>query len=498
MPQNVTLYTLLISCPGDVKDEVKLIIEAVDEFNDMFSETLGITIQAKHWSKNSYPQSGGKPQTLLNDQIVKKCDAAVAIFWTRFGSPTDEYGSGTEEEIELMLNSNKQVFMYFSDKPLQPSQYDEEGYKKVKAFREKYADKGIYHTYKSDETFKKNFFAHLTQHFMSEKKLSETKVEKMSVLKLQGIDSEFNLQDEFVIQPFVLNDERSIKKYKKEILRLLEQISSIHLTCTLNEQSIKMISSLKPTAITSQEKSVIKNIAIKLKFNLPEDFFCFGNLMYEASMIPKNILPISYRSLYGTDNEKHKFYLMENLKETVFKYNNWERIETKFANSKCVRLAISNIGTAVDEDITISITIPKKALILTREFPQLFNDEKYYMLYQCNMYKLFGIDGTDEYDNYYSSTETNSSIPTSKSNFLEIEPDYTEEYEATMEDIFCYSIYSKENNYVLKFKVDYLKHHTAVAFPSVIMLKDYIDEIPYKITSKNLPDVSKGVLKNSK
>ena len=40
---------------------------------------------------------GGKPQALLNEQFVNKCDAAVAIFWTRFGSPTDEYGSGTEE-----------------------------------------------------------------------------------------------------------------------------------------------------------------------------------------------------------------------------------------------------------------------------------------------------------------------------------------------------------------------------------------------------------------
>ena len=25
------------------------------------------------------------------------------MFWTRFGTPTDEYGSGTEEEIEIML-----------------------------------------------------------------------------------------------------------------------------------------------------------------------------------------------------------------------------------------------------------------------------------------------------------------------------------------------------------------------------------------------------------
>lgn len=127
MAQNVTLYNLLISCPGDIKEEVTLIESAVDEFNELYAETLGITIKTRHWSKSSYAQSGGKPQALLNEQFVNKCDAAVAIFWTRFGSPTDEYGSGTEEEIEIMLQSGKQVFMYFSDKPIPPSKINGEG-----------------------------------------------------------------------------------------------------------------------------------------------------------------------------------------------------------------------------------------------------------------------------------------------------------------------------------------------------------------------------------
>ena len=169
MPQNVTLYNLLISCPGDVKEEVTLIESSVDEFNEYYADTLGITIKTRHWSKSSYAQSGGKPQALLNEQFVDKCDAAVAIFWTKFGSPTDEYSSGTEEEIERMLQSGKQVFMYFSDKPISPSQMNDEGYKKIQAFREKYKDRGIYFTYSSNEEFKKLFFAHLSMFFLSEK-----------------------------------------------------------------------------------------------------------------------------------------------------------------------------------------------------------------------------------------------------------------------------------------------------------------------------------------
>lgn len=137
MSRDVTLYNLLISCPGDVKDEISLIESSVKEFNELYAEPLGVTIQTRHWSKSSYAQSGGKPQALLNEQFVKKCDAAVAIFWTRFGSPSDEYCSGTEEEIQIMLEFGKQVFMYFSDKPISPSQMNDEGYKRIQAFKEK-------------------------------------------------------------------------------------------------------------------------------------------------------------------------------------------------------------------------------------------------------------------------------------------------------------------------------------------------------------------------
>ena len=38
MAQNVTLYNLLISCPGDIKEEVTLIESAVDEFNELYAE----------------------------------------------------------------------------------------------------------------------------------------------------------------------------------------------------------------------------------------------------------------------------------------------------------------------------------------------------------------------------------------------------------------------------------------------------------------------------
>lgn len=137
-----TEYDLLISCPGDVDGEVKIIEKAIKKFNDTYSDVLAIRLTAKHWSNSSYNQSGGKAQELLNNQFIHDCDAAIAIFWTRFGSPTDRYGSGTEEEIEDMLAAGKQVFLYFSEKPVSPelllSEKAKQQYQKVKDFQEHY------------------------------------------------------------------------------------------------------------------------------------------------------------------------------------------------------------------------------------------------------------------------------------------------------------------------------------------------------------------------
>ena len=65
MPKNVTQYDLLISCPGDIADEINLINNAVDKFNQQFSDVLNISIRPRHWSKSSYAQSGGKPQDFV-------------------------------------------------------------------------------------------------------------------------------------------------------------------------------------------------------------------------------------------------------------------------------------------------------------------------------------------------------------------------------------------------------------------------------------------------
>ena len=73
-------------------------------------------------------------------------------------------------------------------------------------------------------------------------------------------------------------------------------------------------------------------------------------------------------------------------------------------------------------------------------------------------------------------------------------PNYRKDYVEELNDVFHYSRYDNGANYTLKLKVDYIKHHTSVAFPTILLLKGEVAEIPYRITSKNNPNIVEGVL----
>lgn len=490
MAQNVVLYNLLISCPGDVQGEVKLIEDAVGEFNELYTKPLGITIQTRHWSKSSYAQSGGKPQALLNEQFVSECDAAVAIFWTRFGTPTDEYGSGTEEEIEIMLQSGKQVFMYFSDKSCPPSQVDDEGYKRVLAFREKYKDKGVYFTYSTDEEFRKLFLAHLSMYFLSDKRVKDIASERCSDLKLLGIDENGKLSEDVSIYQFRPNTNITMEEYMDSIRAIYQEIAGIKVGRRTSIPAGLFL--YQPADINEEEKEFITSMAKILELELPEDFFDLGNLS-------KNPLSSDFLTgprLEGSADEIRKYEKIQELQETISDALKWARVEEAFSDKRCIKLAIQNCGKAIDEDVEITVEIPQKSLLTLDEFPQFSNKTMGYLLNECAMDVLFGISSTAEYLEYSESQKNSSPYYRSSSHGLPgIIPDYSGDFKAELDDIFCYSIYPSGDNYILKLKVDYIKHNTSVAFPSVLFLTDEITGIPYKITSKSNPDIVEGTLK---
>lgn len=166
MPQRTTTYDILISCPSDVDEYVRYIKQAVSKFNNGFGKDNKLSLRTLYWKDDSFAESGGAPQDLLNDQLVANADLNVAVFWKRFGKKTKNYGSGSEEEIENMIKDQKQVFIYFLNKgPAHMSDLDDAELTKIRKFKKRYEGKGIYFEVADEQKLKDKFEHDLEAYF---------------------------------------------------------------------------------------------------------------------------------------------------------------------------------------------------------------------------------------------------------------------------------------------------------------------------------------------
>lgn len=168
MQKNVLAYDLLISRPSDVIRYVDMLENEEIRFNNVFGKSNGIVVRTRHWTKDSYSEFGDSPQELLNKQIVDSSDMVLGIFWTRFGEPTENYGSGTKEEIERMLKAGKQVFLFFLEKPtINPHEFDPDQFKKIQEFKNRHRNDGIYFSVSDENDLTKKIRNNLELYFYS-------------------------------------------------------------------------------------------------------------------------------------------------------------------------------------------------------------------------------------------------------------------------------------------------------------------------------------------
>jgi hypothetical protein len=330
MPKTVTQYDLLISCPGDVQEEIEIIKDEVAQFNERYADILGVSIRPRHWSYSSYAESGDKAQALLNKQFVDDCDAAVAVFWTRFGTPTDMYGSGTEEEIEKMMAEGKQVFMYFSDVPAMPSQVDATQYAKINEFRQKYSKRGVYFTYSSIEGFGKMFAAHLAQHFLTLKKVEEIREIRNPQLEL-SLESEGDFHIVYTYPKLLVRQELNDEDITQDIIDDLKQQDKY-----LAENSGLL--GLMRFGVNSkvQDENVEKTV-------IDIDAIDYQKILLEEIVAYNSALP---------SQQDFDIY-----NEQVTQFTNMTE------NKQRVNVYVENNGTAVAKQVTVTLLFPPELLV---------------------------------------------------------------------------------------------------------------------------------------
>ncbi|MBV9302838.1 MAG: hypothetical protein JOY62_13435 [Acidobacteriaceae bacterium] len=161
MPKQTQVFSLFLAGAGDVKEEQTLVGRITEEWNLENWPARQALISISSWRSSAYPDSGNEPQQLINKQLLDHADIIVGIFWTRFGTPTSAAQSGTLEEIERGMATGKKVMIYFSDRDISPSTLDAQQYSQILAFKKKYAEQGLYCTYKSLDEFALVFRRHL-------------------------------------------------------------------------------------------------------------------------------------------------------------------------------------------------------------------------------------------------------------------------------------------------------------------------------------------------
>jgi hypothetical protein len=97
-PDTVRLIRIFVSSPGDVAEEREVLSEAIQRINETQGKTHGVRLELVRWERTVVPQIGPRPQAVVDAQ-TQAYDVYLGIMSSRFGTPTDTHGSGTEQEL---------------------------------------------------------------------------------------------------------------------------------------------------------------------------------------------------------------------------------------------------------------------------------------------------------------------------------------------------------------------------------------------------------------
>jgi hypothetical protein len=162
MPRNARCFDVLIASPSDVQAERQVISECIEDWNSQHSRATGTIIQPRRWELDAMPETGARPQSFINRQIVDVSDMLIGVFWSRLGSPSGVAASGTVEEINRLVDAGKPVALYFSKVPL-PYDHDQTQLAAVQEYKKRIQQTALYFEFPDREQLRRLVSLHLGQ-----------------------------------------------------------------------------------------------------------------------------------------------------------------------------------------------------------------------------------------------------------------------------------------------------------------------------------------------
>lgn len=165
MSKTLQVIRVFLASPGDLSEERNLFPSIIGQFNEFKADAMDVELRAFGW-EDTLP-GWGRPQALINDE-VRSSDIFIMLLWKRWGTPSGEFSSGTEEEFNIAYErykktSSPHLLLYFRSVPQAMMADPGEQLKKVLNFRASIEEEriGLFKTYDSTVQWRDLIMKHL-------------------------------------------------------------------------------------------------------------------------------------------------------------------------------------------------------------------------------------------------------------------------------------------------------------------------------------------------
>ena len=302
MPELVTKYKIFIASPSDLNEDRQAIDEVISELNLTYGQQNNLVLEIIKWETHSAPGvSEIHPQELINNDIGSEYDLFIGLMWLKFGTVTNEAGSGTEEEFlnayhRFMKSPNSlQILFYFNNsfpvnlKAINPLELD-----KVNKFKNKIGEeKVLYWDYNSIEQLQSFLRIHIPKRLANIINVSKLKSEKVVALISDSIEEQ---EEDLGLLDFMEIIEVRFETSTNAVLKITEATEWIAEKLFEKTNEINKIKKSTFQSNTSQLRRVLKlsaqvmneyasriNVEIPIFFeNYEEGIKAFSSIVYIA------------------------------------------------------------------------------------------------------------------------------------------------------------------------------------------------------------------------
>ncbi|MCZ4243619.1 hypothetical protein [Pedobacter punctiformis] len=230
MPEIVKKFKILIASPSDVIDERESIVEIVSELNQTYGNRNNIIIELIKWETHSAPGvSTSDTQSLIDHDLGKDYDLFVGILWKKFGTKTQKYDSGTEQEFRnvyerfLQHPESVQILFYFKMASVPMEDINIDQISKIQSFKNDLGEMGVFYwQYNTIQDFQQFLRIHIPRRIDHLNKLNEKMIEIEPIESYSSNVLENIINDEEELGIFELNEiiEESFNHSSESIKRI--------------------------------------------------------------------------------------------------------------------------------------------------------------------------------------------------------------------------------------------------------------------------------------